>query len=177
MENKGTAIAKAEEKEPKPIPMFVEAEKMFERFAENSREIAKRAFDFFQERGREWGTQLDDWFKAESEILRPAPVEITENPKNVNVKLSVPGFKPEEIEISVLDDKLFISGEASSETRKEDEETFYTEWKSNKFCRQFALPAHVDPDNVYAELKDGVLWLTFNKIAEKEPSKIEIKPA
>lgn len=177
MENKGTALSKAEEKEVKNAPMFVEAEKMFERFAETSREIAQRAFDFFQERGREWGSQLDDWFKAESEILRWAPVDITETPELINVKLAVPGFKAEEIEVSVKDNELFMSGETKSEIEKEDEKIFYTEWKSDRFCRNFTLPAKVDPDDVKAELKDGVLLLTLKKLIEKEPAKIEVKPA
>jgi HSP20 family protein len=177
MENPATALAKSEEKKPIEKPIFVEAEKMFERFAQTSREIASRAFDFFQERGREWGTQLDDWFRAESEILRPAPVDITETPESINVRLAVPGFKPDEIELSVKDDQLFMSGETSLEEEKEDEKTFYSEWKSNRFCRQFTLPSNVDPDSVNAELKDGILRITLQKIAPKEPSKIEVKPA
>lgn len=176
MENRATALVKSEEKDPIKTPMWVEAEKMLDRFTETSREIASRAFDFFQERGREFGTQVDDWFRAESELLRPAPVDITESPENINVRLAVPGFKADEIELSVKDDQLFMSGETRLEEEKEDEKTFYTEWKSNRFCRQFTLPSNVDPDNVNAELKDGILRVTLKKIAPKEPSKIEVKP-
>ena len=66
---------------------------------------------------------------------------------------------------------------ATSEEEKEDESTFYSEWKSNRFCRQFTLPSNVDPESVNAELKDGILRMTLKKIAPKEPSKIEVKPA
>ena len=177
MENRATALAKSEEKKPIETPIWVEAEKMFERFAETSREIATRAFDFFQERGREFGTHFDDWFRAESEILRPAPVDITETADTINVRLAVPGFRPDEIELSVKDDQLFMSGETRLEEEKEDESTFYSEWKSNRFCRQFTLPSNVDPESVNAELKDGILRMTLKKIAPKEPSKIEVKPA
>jgi HSP20 family protein len=177
MENRATALVKNDEKKPAAAPAVVETEKMFERFAETSREIARRAFDFFQERGREFGTQLDDWFKAESEVLRQAPVDITETSENINVRLAVPGFKPEEIELSIKDDQLFMSGETRSEDKKEDEMTFYSEWKSNRFCRQFTLPSHVDPENVSAELKDGILMITLQKVEPREPSKIEVKPA
>lgn len=177
MENRATALAKSEDKKPTATPAMVETEKMFERFADTSREIARRAFDFFQERGREFGTQSDDWFKAESEVLRPAPVDITETPEKINVRLAVPGFKPDEIELSIKDDQLFMSGETHTEEKKEEEKTFYSEWKSNRFCRQFTLPSHVDPENVNAELKDGILMISLEKVEPREPSKIEVKPA
>ena len=177
MEKQATALAKSEEKNAAVSPAFVEAEKMFDRFAETSREIAKRAFEFFQDRGWEFGNQFDDWFKAESEILRAAPLDITETPDSINVRLAVPGFRPEEIEISVKDKQLFMSGETASELKNEDEQTFYSEWKSNKFCRQFTLPTNVDTKDVKAELKDGILFLNLKKLPEIEPAKIEVKPA
>lgn len=177
MDKQATALAKSEEKNANVAPAFVEAEKMFDRFAETSREIAKRAFEFFQERGWEFGNQFDDWFKAESEILRATPVDITETPDNINVRLAVPGFKPEEIEISIRDNQLFMSGETASEEKTEDEKTFYSEWKSNKFCRQLTLPTNVDNRNVKAELKNGILLLNLKKLPEAEPAKIEVKSA
>ena len=64
----------AKDKDDGLSPIFVEAEKMFEHFAEVTKETAKKAFEFFQRRGGEFGKELEDWFKAESEILRPVPV-------------------------------------------------------------------------------------------------------
>jgi HSP20 family protein len=158
-------------------PIMVEPETMFDRFAEISKEIAHRAFEFFQTRGREFGTHLDDWLKAESEILRPTPVEITENGDTVNVRAAVPGFKPEEIEVSINGDRLFMSGEAKSEQKKEDENTFYSEWRSNRFCRQLTLPSKVETDGVHAVLKDGVLTLALKKAAERGAAKVSVKTA
>ena len=173
--NEETAIAKTEKPElEKPFPMFVEAEKMFERFAELTRETAHKAYEFFLKRGGELGKEIDDWFRAEAEILRPVTVEITETDNQFNVTAAVAGFQPEEIEISVDRNVLILSGETKAETKKEDENTVYSEWRSNRFFRQLTLPAEVEADKVKANLKDGVLQLTLPKAAPHEAKQIAI---
>ena len=168
-----TALEKTP-RETQVRPVLVEAEKMFDHFAEVSRAIAKRAFSFFEDRGREWGDQLDDWFRAESELLRPTPVEITEAEGLVKVRAELPGFRPDEIELSVKDNVLYMKGKSGAELKSEDEKTFYSERRSNQFCRQLALPGPVETDGLNAQLKDGILTLELKRIEDKEPSKIEI---
>lgn len=173
--NVETAVANTEKSElEKPFPMFVEAEKMFERFADLTRETAHKAYEFFLKRGGELGKEIDDWFKAEAEILRPVAVEITETDKRINVTAAVPGFKPEEIEISVDGDVLILSGETETETKKEEENTVYSEWRSNRFFRRLTLPAEVEAEKVKANLKDGVLTLKLPKAAPREVKQIAI---
>jgi HSP20 family protein len=169
------AIEKPKAKEEtKLAPLFVEAEKMFEKMAEVTRETAIRAFDFFRQRGGDFGKELEDWFKAESEILRPVPVEISELDNDLFVKAAVPGFMPNEIEVSVKDNTLFISGASESGEKKETGNVIHTEWKSNKFMRQIPLPSAVDANNVKAVLKDGILELTLPKAAQEEAKKIAV---
>lgn len=168
------AQSKSAEVESKLGPTFIEAEKMFERMAEMTRQVAQRAFDFFTQRGGELGRELDDWFKAETELLRPAPVEMTEDDKNITVRVAVAGFKPEEVEISIKDNVLMMSGKSEQEAKKESEKTFYSEWKSNRFCRQLTLPKDVDADKVKATLTDGVLEVVAPKIPHREATKITI---
>lgn len=156
---------------------FVDANRMFEKMDEVTNKIAQRAFDLFSNREGTFGTPLDDWFKAEAEVLRPTPVEITESSDGVNIRAAVPGFKPDEIEISVKDDVLIFSGETKSEEKKEDENTFYSEWQSNRFCRQLRLPGEVETKNVEANLKDGVLQISLKKKAAEGAAKIAVKSA
>lgn len=177
MNKEPTSMVKTEETEKPMAPVFVEAEKMFDRMAEITRETAQRAFEFFQRRGMPFPSHFDDWLKAESEILRPVPVEITETPDLVNVRASVPGFKPEEIEVSVKDNVLFLSGETNVEEKKEDENTYYSEWKSNRFYRQLMLPSQVQTEGVEANLKDGILHLSLTKKTKQEAEKIAVKAA
>jgi HSP20 family protein len=170
-----TTATETNEKEEGLSPIFVEAEKMFERFAELTKETARKAYEFFQKRGGEFGRELDDWFKAESEILRPVPVEITETDGNINVSASVAGFKPEEIEVSVDGKTLILNGKTEKEEKKEDENTVYTEWRSNRFFRQLTLPCEVDGAKTEANLKDGVLRLTLPKLPAHEAAQIKVK--
>jgi len=156
-------------------PVFVEAEKMFERLTEISKETAKKAYEFFLQRGGEFGKELDDWFNAESTVLRPVAVEITETDGRINVSAAVPGFKPDEIEISVKDDQLIMSGKTEERQEKTDENVVYTDWKSDRFFRQLTLPGTVDAENVKAELKDGILKVTLPKAEVHELKRIAVK--
>jgi HSP20 family protein len=163
-----------DEGQNKLAPMFIEAEKMLERLAEATNETATKAFDFFRDRGGEWGKELDDWFRAESELLRPVPVEILEFDNKLFVKAAVPGFKPNEIEVSLKDDKLYLSGTAQINQEKKEGNVVHSEWKSDRFLRQLPLPAPVDVSNVKAILKDGILELTLPKAAPEEAKKISV---
>jgi HSP20 family protein len=158
----------------KVAPIFVEAEKMFDKMAEITKETAARAFDFFRDRGGEWGRELDDWFRAESEILMPVPIEIKQTDETIYVTAAVPGFKPDEIEVSVKDNFLILSGTAKSRETKTEDNVVLSEWKSNRFLRQLYLPANVIADKVEAKLADGILELTLPKAAEHETKKISV---
>ena len=155
-------------------PMLVKAENMFERLADITKETARRAYEIFQRRGGEFGRELDDWFRAESEVLLPVKVEVTETGDQINIRAAVPGFGPEDIEVSVKDDVLILSGETESHKKSEDENTVFSEFRSNKFCRQLTLSSDVDEDKVTAKLKDGVLKLTLPKVPEKEAKQVPV---
>ena len=171
----GTAAAPAKVEPEKPLaPIFVDAEKMFEKIADLTRMTTQRAFEYFLERGGRFGRELEDWVLAESEILRPVAVEITEKPEFFAVRAAVPGFKPEEIEISVKDNLLILSGETEMKENKEEENLFYSEWRSNRFCRKLSLPTDVVADKVTANLKDGVLELMLPKAEKREATKVAI---
>ena len=75
------------------------------------------------------------------------------------------------------DNQLVLSGETKASEEKEDENVITREWKSNRFLRQFTLPSSVDPNNVQASLKDGMLELTMPKAPMEEPKKIPVKTA
>lgn len=160
-----------------PTPAFVEIERMLERFTEITKEIAGKAYDFFRDRGGEWGREVEDWFKAESEILRPVPVEIKEAGENVLVNAAVPGFKPEEIEVSVKGDTLIISGATVASNEKTDANTIVREWNSNRFYRQLILPSPVMEDKVTAKLTNGMLELTLPKATAQEATKVAVASA
>ena len=158
-------------------PTFIEAERMFEKFGEITKDIAHKAFEFFRERGGQLGKEVEDWFRAENEILRPVPIEMTESEAEISVTAAVPGFKPDEIEVSVKDDLLIISGKTETDETREDASTIVREWKSDRFYRQLTLPSRVLPDKVNAKLTDGMLKLTLPKAAKNDATKVAVASA
>jgi len=157
-------------------PVFVEAEKLFEQMKEFSQSVARRAYEYFEARGREFGHDLEDWFRAESELMRRAPVEIKETDSQITVRAEVPGFAANEINVSVEPQRLVISGKSEETTEEKNEQTLLSEFRSNQFCRELRLPAEVDPSKATAVLKDGVLELAFAKVAESKAVNVEVKP-
>ncbi|MGH9432194.1 MAG: DUF2934 domain-containing protein, partial [Terriglobia bacterium] len=89
----------------------------FERFQRLYDSIARRAFEIFESNGRSFGNDLQDWFQAESELLHPVHIEMTESDEGFNVRAEVPGFSPKELEISVEPRRLTITGKR--ETKEE----------------------------------------------------------
>jgi HSP20 family protein len=158
-------------------PFIVEAEKLLDRMREVSQNIARRAYEFFEARGGEIGQSLDDWFRAESELLRPVPIEINQTDKQITVRAEAPGFKAEEIKVSVEPSRLIISGESEGKTEEKTEQTVYNELRSRQFCRAIELPGEVDPQRATATLKDGVLELTLDKTERAPATNVEVETA
>lgn len=174
MKNEAIATAPKKAADEAIYPAFVEAEKLLDRIAEITMLTSQKAYEYFLSRRHEFGTHFDDWLKAEMEVLRPTPVEVSETADNLNIRAAVPGFKPDEIEISVKDALLIMSGETKSAEKAEDEKTFLNEWRSNRFCRQIELPSEVETGGVKATLANGILNLTLKKKAAKEAEKINV---
>ena len=158
-------------------PIFVEAEKLFEQMMEFSQTVARRAYEYFEARGREFGHDLEDWFRAETELMRRVPVEIKEAENQITVRAEIPGLTADEIKVSVEPRRLVISGNSEKAAEEEKkEQTLFSEFRSNQFCRELRLPAEVEPGKTTAVLKDGVLELVFAKAAGGKAVDVEVKP-
>lgn len=167
-------------KSEEPIAPFkiTEFEKMFDRMREMQEMISHRAFELFERGGKMFGRDLENWFKAESELLHPVSVSIEETDEGLEVKAEVPGFKAEELEVSVEPRRLTIAGrrEAQKEEKKKGK-TIYSERRAERVMRVIELPAEVDTANVTATLKDGVLEFAMPKAVPARKITIEKKAA
>ena len=101
-------------------------------------------------------------------------VNVYQDKDQFTVVVELPGFKKEEIEISLHDDTLTISGERKREESSEQE--FLTERLYGKFQRSLTLPTAVDADKVKASYKDGLLQVVLPKAEEAKPKQIEVAP-
>jgi len=116
-----------------------------------------------------------DW-NRKSQLLRvwnPA-IDLYEDVNNVVVKVELPGMKKEEIEVSLDDGVLSISGERKRDTKYADAQTHRSERFVGAFQRSFALPSTVKTDQVKADYKDGILTVTLPKAEEAKRKQIEV---
>jgi len=94
---------------------------------------------------------------------------------DVVVKASLPGFKPEEVDISITGDTLTIKGAHNEEQEVKEENYFYKERNYGTFSRSILIPVPVKSDKAEAVFEDGVLTLTLPKIEEVKPKQIKVK--
>jgi len=102
------------------------------------------------------------------------PVDIYENGDSVVLKAELPGINPDDVEIRVEDNTLYLKGERKFEKDVKEQNYHRVERSYGTFTRSFSLPNSVDADKVVANYKDGVLTLTMPKKEEAKPKTIKI---
>jgi HSP20 family protein len=126
---------------------------------------------------------FDDWLVSPRTLWAlPAlssifPVDVYREDGNLVIKAEVPGVTSEELDISVKDNVLTISGETRAEEEVKEENYIRRERRYGSFSRSLALPAEAEGDKAEAAFEDGVLTVTVPVVEEPqpEPVKIEVK--
>ena len=103
------------------------------------------------------------------------PLDVFQDKDHLFVKCELPGMKKEDIEISLHENTLTISGERKHEREVKEGEGFRSERFFGRFHRSVTLPLLVRADNVTAQYKDGILAVTLAKAEEAKPKQIEVK--
>lgn len=137
--------------------------------------ISRRAFEIFSSNGNGFGHDLENWFKAESELLHPVHVEVTERDGVVNVSAEVPGFEAKNLEIKLEPNRVTISGKKETNEERKTGKTIYHEHCANKVLRVVDLPAVVDASKAEAELKNGILEMRMPKGKASKTIRIQVK--
>jgi HSP20 family protein len=101
-------------------------------------------------------------------------IDVFEDKDNVTVRAELPGMTKEQIEVSLHDGSLSISGERKQESKFEDAEVYRAERFFGRFQRTVVLPAPVAADKVKAQYKDGILTVTLPKTEEAKPKQIDV---
>ena len=108
--------------------------------------------------------------------LAPYGVDIREDQDHFYVEAELPGFKKEEVDITLENQTLTIAAERKSENKQDGQkgDLLLHERRYTRFLRSFTLPPTVDEQSVNAKLADGVLTITLNKREETKPRKITV---
>jgi HSP20 family protein len=104
-------------------------------------------------------------------------LDMYETDTEVIVRVSVAGFKPEDIQVTLTGDTLSIKGEVKSEQEDRDEKRTYIrrEIRRGSFQRTLTLPVGTKGDDTRAEFENGLLVLTIPKAEETKSKMIQIK--
>jgi len=101
-------------------------------------------------------------------------LDLYEDKDNLYVKVELPGMKREDIDVSLHEGSLSISGERKSEQKHEDAEVYRAERFFGRFQRTVTLPTPVAAEKVKAQYKDGILNITLPKTEEAKPKHIDV---
>ncbi len=170
------ATAMQPAKSPVPVKQSATGD-VFDRIQQTYDAIARRAFEIFDANGRWLGNEWEHWFRAESELLHPIHLEVTESDDNLTVRAEVPGFSTKELEINVEPRRLTIAGDHEAHEESKKGKTIYSERCANEILRVVDLPTEVDSSKVSATLKDGILNIQLPKAAHAKAVRIEPKTA
>lgn len=121
--------------------------------------VAHRAYELYESRGRQDGHDLEDWYRAEAELLHSLPVSISETDDQVIVRSDVPGLSDEDIQVRVAPHRLVITGK----WRTIREGKGRVEKGSHEALHEVDLSEAINPDEVTATVQDGTLEIQMKK--------------
>ena len=107
-----------------------------------------------------WSAPAIDMYQTDDEIV---------------VKASLPGIKPDEVQINVTGEVLTIKGETKQQEEKKEKAWHMREQRWGTFERSVVLPTDVVSDKAKAEFENGILTITLPKAEEVKPKVINIK--
>jgi HSP20 family protein len=135
-----------------------------------------RAWDPFRELRniQEEMNELFDrgWYSRSAEY---PPVNVWNSEDETIVQAELPGFTPEEIDISLVQNTLTLRGSRKPEALKEGENYHRRERWTGQFVRTLELPYDIDAGKVEAQFEHGVLSIRLPRVEEQKPKKIAVK--
>jgi HSP20 family protein len=103
------------------------------------------------------------------------PLDVYETEGDLVVKVSLPGVKPEDVDVSISGDTLSIKGEFKFEEETKKPSYYRQERRYGSFHRALTLPTEVEADKAEAVFEHGVLTLTMPKAETVKPKTIKVK--
>ena len=106
------------------------------------------------------------------------PLDVTRDENALHVEAALPGFKPEDVQITVEDGTLTIAAESRTERSEKNEqgEVLVQEIRRGSVSRSITLPTGLEPDKANATFDNGVLRLAIPIAETVKPRQIRISP-
>ena len=113
-----------------------------------------------------------DWFEESDGELA---VDVYQTDDEIVIQSTIAGVKPEDLDISIENDTVIISGERQNIIEDKGKNYFYQECFWGAFSREIILPEEVDGGRAEATMKEGVFTLRIPKIERKKIKKIKVR--
>lgn len=105
-----------------------------------------------------------------------APMDVHQTPDEIVVTASLPGVKPEDVDMTITGQTLTLKGEFKADEEIDRGQYLYRERRFGSFNRTLQLPVRVEGDRAEASFDNGVLTLRIPKAEDVKPRQIQIKP-
>lgn len=116
------------------------------------------------------------WIADRERPAAPA-LDLYTTPEAVIAKVALPGVKPEDVDVTIGDDVVTISGTFKEEKETSDAGYVHKELSQGTFSRSFSLPTAIKADVATAEFGNGLLTLTLPKSEEIKPTHVKVEVA
>jgi len=114
------------------------------------------------------------WFETGEPSQWMPAIDLSESGGEIHVRAELPGIDPKDVDVSVSEDRLVISGEKKSTTEKKTESWTHRESHYGGFSRTIPLPEAVDPAKVTARYDKGVLTVELTKSPSSTSRKVPV---
>ena len=115
-----------------------------------------------------------NWIEEENDE-EELSIDVYQTPTDIVVQTMVAGVRPEDLELSISRDMITIRGKRE-ESRTIDEDNYFTkELYWGKFSRTISLPAEVEPEEVEAVEKHGLLTIKIKKVDKGKKNNVRVK--
>ena len=101
-------------------------------------------------------------------------IDVVQKPEEIEVTASLPGIKPEDIDVTIEDNVLTVKAERREEQQQADSRYLVRERSYGRYYRALRLPDTVDVNKVKSGYDHGVLSITLPKAEEKKPKQIKV---
>ena len=129
--------------------------------------IQRRAYALFEERGHDHGSDLDDWLRAERQIVQPVPIDLFHKENKLIFFAEVPGFSANELKVNLEPHAVTISALKGGTSKERGPGAIVLQERApRRMFRTFVLPFVVVPEKATATLKDGLLEVVVPIAAE-----------
>ncbi|TMB91725.1 MAG: Hsp20/alpha crystallin family protein [Chloroflexi bacterium] len=115
-----------------------------------------------------------DTVRMNGDEIAGLPVDIRQTDDAFVIEASVPGFRPEDVEVTFADGLLTIKGNRSAETEDKSGTYVRRERRTTSVFRQVGLPAEVRDDHINATFDNGVLRITVPRAEKAQPRRIPV---